>query len=252
MLAVQQDGTTVFCEPHGRLAWASASAPAVHALPGLGCPYSHDLAIARGVMLYRPARKGTLRGSVQFWVGSVGLMPSEEFHLHHDGATRVGAHRRIPPRRRHRAQPTGSPTSRRPRARASAAAHSRTAASAPARRPRPPLEPQPTARAHRNGRRLPARAPTPPQPPALRPLGPCGDGTDAVVTSGRRHHERGTALLLGIGIVESPVSHYTGAQLMSRPPRQEPASSPPGARPDRLASQLATLSAGVVAVRPDQ
>jgi hypothetical protein len=172
-LAVQQDGTTVFCGPHGRLAWASPSAPAVHELPGLGCPYSHDLAIARGVVLYRPARKETLqttvlatgrsrallpdtdhgllpfawdghtalvrgldcaddflgavranaapyrgpecdvrilgarpehgrriiavtlacatgcRGSVQFWVGSVGLMPPEEFHLHHGGRTTI-------------------------------------------------------------------------------------------------------------------------------------------------------------------
>lgn len=172
-LAVQQDGTAVFCGPHGRLAWASPAAPAVHELPHLSCPSSHDLAIARGVVLYRPARRATLqttvlatrrsrvllpdtghgllpfawdgrtalvrgldcaddflgtvradaapyrgpkcdvrilgarrehgrgviavtlacatgcRGSVQLWVGSGGLMPPEEFHLHHGGRTTV-------------------------------------------------------------------------------------------------------------------------------------------------------------------
>lgn len=182
-LAVQQDGTAVFCGPHGRLAWASPSAPAVHELPHLSCPYSHDLAIARGVVLYGPARKATLqttvlatgrsrtllpdtghgllpfawdgrtalvrgldcaddflgvvradagpyrgpecdvrilgvrpedgrrviavtlacatgcRGSVHFWIGSVGLLPSEDFHLHHGGRATIRIRLRLQARR---------------------------------------------------------------------------------------------------------------------------------------------------------
>jgi hypothetical protein len=67
--------TAVFCGPHERLAWASPSAPTAHTLPGLGCPYSYDLALARGVVLYRSTRRGTLQTTVLATGRSRALLP---------------------------------------------------------------------------------------------------------------------------------------------------------------------------------
>lgn len=51
MLAVQQDGTAVFCDAQSRLAWASPSAPAPRAL-AIDCPAMHEVAIAGGLVLH--------------------------------------------------------------------------------------------------------------------------------------------------------------------------------------------------------
>lgn len=48
MLAVQQDGTAVFCDAQSRLAWASPSAPEPHVVAGIDCPSMYEVEIAEG------------------------------------------------------------------------------------------------------------------------------------------------------------------------------------------------------------
>jgi hypothetical protein len=63
-LAVQQDGTIVFCGAHDRLAWASPASPTAHAFADVACPYSYELAISHGVAAYRADRSEALRATV--------------------------------------------------------------------------------------------------------------------------------------------------------------------------------------------
>ena len=58
-LAVQDDGSAVFCGPGGRLAWAAPAAPTAHSVGSAGCPI--DVALAGGQVTYRNERNGSLR-----------------------------------------------------------------------------------------------------------------------------------------------------------------------------------------------
>ena len=60
-LAVQQDGTAVFCGAQSRLAWASPSAPGPHVLAGNDCPARHEVAIAGDLVLSHSGRRGALQ-----------------------------------------------------------------------------------------------------------------------------------------------------------------------------------------------
>jgi hypothetical protein len=75
MLAVQQDGTAVFCDGHSRLAWASSSAPEPHGLAGINCPSMHDVAIAGGLVLHHS--KGALQVTALATGRSLALLPDD-------------------------------------------------------------------------------------------------------------------------------------------------------------------------------
>jgi len=73
MLAVQQDGTAVFCEAPSQLAWASSSAPEPHVFAGIGCPSMHEVAIADGLVLYHSG--GALQTTALATGRSLTLLP---------------------------------------------------------------------------------------------------------------------------------------------------------------------------------
>ena len=75
MLAVQQDGTAVFCGAQSRLAWASSSAPEPHVFAGIDCPSMHEVAIAGGLVLYHSDRSGALRTTALATGRSLTLLP---------------------------------------------------------------------------------------------------------------------------------------------------------------------------------
>ncbi len=75
MIAVQQDGTAVFCDAQSRLAWASPSAPEPHVVAGVDCPGMHEVAIAGGVVLYHSDRTGALQLTTLAAGRSLTLLP---------------------------------------------------------------------------------------------------------------------------------------------------------------------------------
>jgi hypothetical protein len=58
-LAVQADGSSLFCGPGERLAWASPAAPGAHAVGGVRCPV--DVGLASGQVAYRAEHEDEIR-----------------------------------------------------------------------------------------------------------------------------------------------------------------------------------------------
>ena len=73
MLAIQQDGTTIFCAAPSQLAWASPSAPEPHVFAGIDCPSMHDVAIAGGLVLHHS--RGALQATTLATGRSLTLLP---------------------------------------------------------------------------------------------------------------------------------------------------------------------------------
>ena len=73
MLAVQQDGTAIFCGARSRLAWASPSAPEPHVLAGIACPSMREVAIAGGLVLHHS--RGALQTTTLATGRSLTLLP---------------------------------------------------------------------------------------------------------------------------------------------------------------------------------
>jgi hypothetical protein len=74
-LAVQQDGTAVFCAGRSRLAWASPLVSEPHVLADVDCPFSHEVAIAGDVALYHSDRSGALQTTALATGRSLTLLP---------------------------------------------------------------------------------------------------------------------------------------------------------------------------------
>jgi len=81
MLAVQQDGTAVFCGVRDQLAWASPSSPEPHALAGVGCTYSHEAAIADDVVLHHSNRSEALQTTALATGRTLTLLPDIDGRL---------------------------------------------------------------------------------------------------------------------------------------------------------------------------
>lgn len=75
MVAVQQDGTAIFCDAQSRLAWASPSAPESHAVVGIDCPSMHEVALAGGLVLHHSDRRGALQTTTLATSRSLTLLP---------------------------------------------------------------------------------------------------------------------------------------------------------------------------------
>jgi hypothetical protein len=80
MVAVQQDGTAIFCGARSRLAWASPSAPEPHVLAGIDCPAMHDVAIDSGVVLHHS--NGALQVTTLATGRSLTLLPDVDGRLY--------------------------------------------------------------------------------------------------------------------------------------------------------------------------